>query len=515
MSRHSSISVENQAKAKHQEQWIELARQQNVDVDGIEPYAPNSEAEKRLLRKLDMRIIPCCWCLYLLGYLDRANIGNAKTGGLEKDFNLSSTQYSVVLLVFFVSYVIFEIPSNLILTRVRPSLYLPALAVGWGGIAASMAGCNNWHQLAGVRFALGVIESCFNIEAGFAPGIAFYLSCWYKRYELARRFSWYYTAVACAGIVSGLLAGLITKNLDGARGIAGWRWLFIIEGVGLEECVVGSYAVGTVVWFFMADYPSTTRWLTPEERMLAAQRMAYDGIGSTQGTEEQVKEWTAFKMTISDWKVWALALMYALLTGSQTMQYFIPTLVGVFGWKGWQGQYHSIPPYALALVCTLAFPWISDHYKNKPLFIMTFAGFDTIMFIILAATRNHIVRYVFTVFAFGPLFGLVPLVLMWVANVIDSPAEKRAVAIALVNAVGNCSSIYGVFLWPKSDAPQYVAGFSATTIFVAGIAALAPIVAWRFNKEQGTGPLTRLGIENAMPWGRKAGKEVQIATADV
>ncbi|KXT01960.1 hypothetical protein AC579_8061 [Pseudocercospora musae] len=500
MSRHSSMSAGHQAKSKDQEQWVELA-QQHVDMDGIEPYVPGSDAEKRLLRKLDMRIIPCCWMLYLLGYLDRANIGNAKTGGLEEDFGLSSTQYSVILLVFFVSYVIFEIPSNLILTRVRPSLYLPGLAVLWGGIAAAMAGCNNWHQLAGVRFALGVIE------AGFAPGIAFYLSCWYKRYELARRYSWYYTAVACAGIVSGLLAGLITQNLDGAHGIAGWRWLFIIEGVG-------SSAVGLVVWFFMADYPSTTRWLTPEERTLAAQRMAYDGIGSTQGTEEQVKEWTAFKMTISDWKVWALAVIYALVTGSQTMQYFIPTLVGAFGWKGWEGQYHSIPPYAFALVCTLAFPWVSDHYRNKPLFISIFACFDTIMFVILAATRNHTVRYVFTVFAFGPIYGLAPLILMWVPNVIDTPSEKRAVAIALVNALGNLSSIYGVFLWPKSDAPQYVPGFSATTVFIAGICILAPIIAWRFNKEQGTGPVTRLGVENAMPW-RKTEKEVQMAKADL
>ena len=97
---------------------------------------------------------------------------NAKTGGLEDDFNLTSNQYSVVLLIFFVSYVIFEIPSNLILTRVRPSLYLSGLAVAWGGIAACMAATNNWRQLAGVRFALGVIE------AGFAPGIAFYLSSW-------------------------------------------------------------------------------------------------------------------------------------------------------------------------------------------------------------------------------------------------------------------------------------------------------------------------------------------------
>ena len=96
-----------------------------------------------------------------------------------------------------------------------------------------------------------------------------------------------------------------------------------------------------IVWFFMADYPSTTRWLTPEERILAAQRMAHDGIGATQGTDEQIKQWTALKMTVRDWKVWALTLIYALITGSQTMQYFIPTLVSAFGWTGWEGQCKS------------------------------------------------------------------------------------------------------------------------------------------------------------------------------
>ena len=232
----------------------------------------------------------------------------------------------------------------------------------------------------------------------------------------------------------------------------------------------------------MADYPSTTRWLTPEERALASQRLAHDGIGDTQGSEERIKEAVAFKMTVKDWKVWALAILYALITGSQTMQYFIPTLVQSFGWSGWEGQYHTIPPYAFALVCTPAFSWISDRYKNKPRFISLFAAIATIFFIIVAATTQKTVRYIFTIFAFGPIYGISPLILMWVANVISYPAEKRAVAIALVNALGNMSSIYGVFLWPASDAPRYVPGFSATTIWMALIAVIAPLMELQFRR---------------------------------
>lgn len=157
-----------------------------------------------------------------MSYLDRANIGNAKTGGLEADFNLTSDQYSICLLVFFISYVIFEIPSNLLIARIRPSVYLSVLCVLWGGVAALMGVCRNWQQLAAVRFCLGILE------AGFAPGVAFYLSSWYKKNELATRFSIYYTATAVSGAFSGLLAGVITQYLNGARGLAGWQWLFII-----------------------------------------------------------------------------------------------------------------------------------------------------------------------------------------------------------------------------------------------------------------------------------------------
>lgn len=109
----------------------------------------------------------------------------------------------------------------MILSRVRPSIYLPTLAILWGIAAACQGACQNWHQIVGLRFLIGFFES------GFAPGCAFYLSSWYRKYELASRYAWLYTSVAVAGAVSGLLAGVITEFMDGAAGIAGWRWLFV------------------------------------------------------------------------------------------------------------------------------------------------------------------------------------------------------------------------------------------------------------------------------------------------
>ncbi|KAJ7641466.1 major facilitator superfamily domain-containing protein [Roridomyces roridus] len=419
--------------------------------DAMDKYQPGTEAERQLVRKIDMRIVPTIWLLYVVSYLDRANIGNAESGGMQAELGYGSTQYSIILLMFFVSYVIFEVPSNMLLTRVRPSIYLSAICVLWGGVAACLAACHSWQQLAGVRFCLGVIE------AGFAPGVAFYLSSWYKRHELAKRFAIYYTATAISGAFSGLLAGVIIENLDGHRGLSGWRWLLLIEGV------VASF-VGCFTWTILPDWPSTTSWLTQEEKFIAIQRLAYDGVGGNNGTSDEPSHSEAAKMALTDWRTWMLVVMYMLATGSQTIQYFIPTLVGQLGYSGNSKQFMTIPIYAVALVGILGFCFMSDIRKERANYITAAAlvsGFSFI--IIIAVGQRHTVQYPFLCFAVAGIYAACPLTLLWVSNIIDHPAEKRAVAIAVVNSLGNSASIYGSFLWPKNTGPRYLQGFGVTT----------------------------------------------------
>ncbi|KAF8151783.1 major facilitator superfamily domain-containing protein [Crassisporium funariophilum] len=426
-------------------------------------FTPNSEAEKRLVAKIDKRIVPTIWVLYTLSYLDRANIGNAKVGGMETDLGFNSQQYSVILLMFFVSYVLFEVPSNMILTRVRPSLYLSALCFTWGAVAACMAAVHSWQALSGVRFALGVAE------AGFAPGIAFYLSSWYKRHELAKRYSIYYTATAVSGAFSGLLAGVITKEMKYVRGLEGWRWLLLIEGVA--SCFVALFT-----WMILPDWPATTKWLTPEERFLAVQRLAHDGIGGVTaagGVQPTHKE--AMKMAFTDWRTWVLVLMYMLATGSQTIQYFIPTLVSQLGYRGFTAQYMTIPIYGTALVGILVFCFLSDWRKERANYISLTACIAGVSFIVTVAAENQKVKYAFLCFAVAGVYAACPLTLLWVSSIIDHPAEKRAIAIALVNALGNSASIYGSFMWPKSHGPRFVPGFAITTCFVFLLAFLAQV----------------------------------------
>lgn len=270
-----------------------------------------------------------------------------------------------------------------------------------------------------------------------------------------------------------------------------------------------------IVFFLMPDYPSTSqRFLKEDEGLLACNRLAVDGIAMAQSVgAEQISHWNAFKMTVRDWRVWAQCILFVLVTGAQTMQYFIPTIVGTFGWTGYQGQCeldpmnlrtetfhichdlchsfvcklillldHTIPAYAAAFVYVVACCLLADKYQTKWPFICGLATVGCILFIAVTTTTNNVVQYVLTIFAFGTIYGCSPLVKTWVSDVIPQPAAKRAVAIALINSIGNASSIYSTWLWPAKDAPRYIPGFATTTSWLGLLAVLTVIFQYFFKK---------------------------------
>jgi len=201
------------------------AKIEEVQLESVsDSVSFTAEEEKKLVRRIDLFLLPTIWLMYLLSYMDRTNIGNAKIAGMADDLNLTSDQYSVTLVVFFVGYVIFEAPSNMILVRSRPSRYLPAIMAVWGVLTCCMAAIQSYHHLIVLRVFVGILES------GFAPGILLIISSWYKREEQSKRFAVFISAAILSGAFGGLLAGAITGGLEGAHGLRGWRWLFIVEG---------------------------------------------------------------------------------------------------------------------------------------------------------------------------------------------------------------------------------------------------------------------------------------------
>lgn len=186
-----------------------------------------------------------------------------------------------------------QLPSNLILTRVRPSLYLPAFVLIWSCVSAATAGARNYTDLIVIRFFLGIVE------APFFPGVFYLLSCWYTKKELAVRTAVLYSGLILATAFSGLIAAGVFAGLDRSGGLAGWRWLFIIEGAA-------SFAFGILAIFVLPDFPESeggsAKWLfTPEERVVAIERMLRDRVA---GTEDGKSVWYGLKLAITDYRMW-------------------------------------------------------------------------------------------------------------------------------------------------------------------------------------------------------------------
>ncbi|KAL2127173.1 hypothetical protein VTI74DRAFT_11209 [Chaetomium olivicolor] len=439
---------------------------ENVTDAQERPFVEDPALEKKILRKVDMRLIPPLFIMYILNYLDRNNIGNAKEAGMAESLHLSSSDYSLAVSIFFVGYLLLEVPSNMIMNRTRPSLYLPGLMIVWGGMVVAYVGINTKGQLVALRFCLGLLE------AGYFPGVLLFMSNWYKKSELARRFSVFYCASLLSGAVGGLIAGVITDTMQNRGNLPAWKWLFLIEG-----CMTVGFAI--IAMFILPDFPATTKWLTPEEREYAVRRLEYDNNSTQAGTMGHLE---SFVRAVKDWRTWMFVLAQSLCTCAGTITYFIPTLMVALGYVSHEIQYMTIPIYMVALVIVLGCCFSSDLLNERPKHIMAMGAMSTIALIITATVTNSKARYAFLAIGASGIWACSPLILSYLSNTICRPAEKRAVAIGVVNALANLSSVYGSYIWPSNSAPRYIAGFSVSTSLMFGCVITAAVLMFLTRK---------------------------------
>jgi MFS family permease len=217
----------------------------------------------------------------------------AKLAGLEDDLGLVGNQFNVAVSILNVGYILMQLPSNMILTRVRPSRYLPLFVCLWSVVSGCTAAADNYTHLVVIRFFLGIVE------APFFPGVFYLLSCWYTRKELALRTAVLYSGLILATAFSGLIAAGVFAQLEGAHGLAAWRWLFLIEGAL-------SFGFGLLALLLLPDFPGkrkgSGRWLfTEEEREVSVQRIERDRVSAT---EADRSVWYGLKLTIADYRTW-------------------------------------------------------------------------------------------------------------------------------------------------------------------------------------------------------------------
>ncbi|KAL8677488.1 MAG: hypothetical protein Q9186_006087 [Xanthomendoza sp. 1 TL-2023] len=425
------------------------------DITQDESHGSVQAKEKALVKKIDLFLLPTIWLMYLLSYVDRTNIGNAKIAGMQEDLRLSSSQYSISLIVFFISYVIFEVPSNLILSKSRPSVFLPTIMILWGVVTCCMAAVQSYRQLVALRFVVGVLE------AGFAPGVLLILSSWYKREEQSKRFAVYISAAILSGAFGGLLAGSITNNLEGTHGIRGWRWLFIVEGAA-------TIGWACVARFLLLDFPQNSQYLSEEERRLASERLlAADGASADD--EYRLGPVQAVTNSLTNWRVWLFTTGYMVIVGSSTLSYFYPTLVEGLGYTSNKAQYMTVPIYAVAFVCNAFTGYVADKVPAHRGMIIS--GWLTLSLCCSVATTivtDFKARYVLLVFMAAGLWSSNALSLSFASSSFAHMSrEGRAVSLAFVNAMGNLAQIYGAYLFPGENAPRYIMGFSVVSAMCA------------------------------------------------
>lgn len=285
-----------------------------------------------------------------------------------------------------------------------------------------------------------------------------------------------------SGAFGGILAGAITSHLHDAHGIAGWRWLFIIEGVA-------TVGVAILAAFILLDYPATSKRLSPEERQLASIRIIHDGIASGGHTDRRLSHWQAFVAAVADPRTYMFLVLFMLDVGAGSISYFIPTITLTLGYDTTTAQYMTVPIYAVAAVCLNILAWSSDRAGERRWHISGALAVGFVCSVICAAVQTAVVRYVMLCFLAAGIWSALPLILSWTSNTISLPPEKRAIVLALVNAFGNFSSVYGSRIWPKEDNPAFHIGFGVTAGFLGAgmiLAAVIPIlcrmVDWKGTK---------------------------------
>ncbi|KAF9259714.1 MFS general substrate transporter [Marasmius fiardii PR-910] len=428
------------------------------------------KAEAKLRMKIDLMVVPTVSLLYLFCFIDRANIGNARLAGLETDLALTGNDYNAILSVFYISYIIFEIPSNIICKKVGPGWFLPTISFLFGVTSLGTAFVNDMGAACGVRFLLGVFE------AGMLPGIAYYMSRWYRRSELAFRLSLYIAMAPLAGAFGGLLASAIL-SLDHFGSLHRWRMIFAIEGI----VTCGLALLG---FFTLTDRPATARWLTEEEKKLAILRVRSERVGQTEVLDKIDTE----KLLRGIFNPVILAVSFIFLLNNITVQglaFFLPTIVKTIYPTSTvvSQQLHTVPPYVVGAFFTVLFPFLSWRFDKRQLFMIISAPLMVIGYIMFLASKDPQVRYGATfliasgAFSFGALSNA-----QVSANVVSDTA--RATAIGTNVMFGNIGGLISTWSFLPFDAPDYKIGnglnlaASATTVIVS-VALL--VWMWRDN----------------------------------
>ncbi|HEV3306702.1 MAG TPA: MFS transporter [Candidatus Sulfotelmatobacter sp.] len=407
--------------------------------------------EERTYRKVDVRIVPFLFLCYILAYLDRVNVGFAKLQML-KDLSLSDAAFATGAGIFFIGYFFFEVPSNVLLKKYGARMWIARIMISWGVISACMIFVKGQWSFYAMRFLLGLAE------AGFFPGVIFYLTLWYPSKIRSTRTAWFVAAIAVSGVVGNPVSGWIMDTLSGAMNLAGWQWLFLAEGIP-------SIVVGTWVIFYLESSIEEAKWLTSEEKLLLARNLE---------AEDQHKTEHKLRDAFISGKVWALcAIYFTLMIGLYGITFWLPTIVKEFGLKGYLrvGLITAIP-YGVAVIGMIFLSNHSDKTGERRLHYVgnVVAG---AMGLVLSGVfaSNPVLAIIFLSVGTLGVIGSMPL--FWPLPSAFLAGTAAAAGIGIVNSVGNLGGYFGpnIPIWARhfSSDPSAALYITAAILMVGAV----------------------------------------------
>ncbi|KAF4540727.1 Major facilitator superfamily transporter [Lasiodiplodia theobromae] len=419
---------------------------------------PRSPAERDLVRRLDIFLMTFGCISQIIKYLDQMNINNAYVSGMKEDLELYGNELNYFQTYFNVAYCIMLIPSQVIMTYVRPSLWLSSLEIAWGVMTGLMAMVTKTYQVYIIRVFLGLFES------SAWPGMMTLLMHWYTPMELAKRMGFYHSCQAVGSMMSGALQAAIMDTLHGHHGLTGWRWLFVINAV-----ITGVW--GFLGFFLLPDYPNNPNprafWFRKTHGEMAMTRLTRH-----KRAEPEKLSWAGAKRTFNSWIVYFIATLYVatVLTtnGNSFFSLFLKAMKNPDGSARWTTvQVNAIPIGGSAINVVFVWIWaiLSDVFQTRWILIIAQAVLGMIPAVMLTIWTSHPDSAPLTSAYTGYFIsymsmGTAPLIFSWLSDLLPRDPSGRALIVGVSVASYYAISAWSqVLVWPASEAPYYKKGW--------------------------------------------------------
>jgi ACS family tartrate transporter-like MFS transporter len=407
------------------------------------------DLEHRTIARVTRRLVPFLMLCYFVAYLDRVNVGFAALE-MNKDLQFSALVFSQGAGIFFLAYLVFEVPSNLLLERFGARKWIARIMVTWGVISAAMALVVGWKSFYAVRLLLGVAE------AGFFPGIVFYLTLWFPAAYRGRIIGYFMAAIPLSSVIGAPVSGYLL-GLDGVMGLRGWQWLYLLEALP-------AVVLGVVTYLYLTDRPADAHWLAPDERAWLAGRLEAE-----RRQREQAEHFSVLR-ALTNPRVLALSFVYfGCVSCIYGLGFFLPQIIKAFGLSNAQTGWVTLIPFAVGAVAMVYWGHRSDARQERKYHLVGAFAISVVGLVGAAMTDDPYLKMAaFCVASFGT-FSILPV--FWTLPTAFLSGAAAAGGIAAINSLGNISGYVGptIMGWAKDN----FGSFNAGLLVIAGLGVLA------------------------------------------